>query len=244
MLEPWRSRYLHALGVEVYLPRYPLPSAAPSIELEWDEAPVEPLDDPAIVFDDAAVIAPNAKEPVLKPDLPSFDAQPDHRKAHPRVEQQKVAASTTTAAVPRLRLSIVASEGGILVIDDAFPSSRGDAQRLIGSLLFALQQKNESTKVESFEWPLPNLRNSRIELSEQAARETLASFLQRKVAGNIHTILLLGNAAQQWVDTPLREALAASQPLRWGSSVSTLAVLGDAAFKRQWWQDLRTVISR
>lgn len=243
MLEPWRSHYLHALGIEAYLPRYPLPAAAPSPEMEWDDAAFEAVDEPAVTFDDIAPDTPPARQPSTKPDISSLEASsPVTRHNSVRVEQTRN--PTSAAAVPRLRLSVIASDGGILIVDDALPPGRGDAQRLLGNLLFALQQKNENAKAESFEWPLPNLRNSKIELNEQAARETLASFLQRKVAGHVHTILLLGSNAQRWIDAPLREALAAAHPLRWGLSVSATAVLGDPSLKRQWWQDLRAVAVR
>jgi hypothetical protein len=89
---------------------------------------------------------------------------------------------------------------------------------------------------------LPNLRNRAIELNEDAARETLSGLLQRKILdGEVRTILLLGDNAQRWIDTSLRQVLSTDKQLAWGVSISSSAVLGDLQLKRQWWLDLRSI---
>jgi hypothetical protein len=162
-------------------------------------------------------------------------------------QARKVVTETPSgAAAPalRIRLSITASDSGILIIDDALPAARNEAQRLLANLLFALQGRAVGLKMEPFEWPLPNLRNRQIDLNEQAARETLAGLLNRKILGDVKTILLLGNNAQHWIDASLQQALAAERVLSWGLSLSAASVLNDPILKRQWWQDLRTAVAR
>jgi hypothetical protein len=244
MLEPWRSQYLQALGVEVYRARYTLPAAAPSLDVEWDADALVPAEDEEPPIRDEIALAPSIATPAARhpsSKLPPVDIE-STRNAKTVISPQPVA--TTAAPSLRIRLSIVASDSGVLIIDDTLPAARNEPQRLLGNLLFALQGRSVNLKLEPFEWPLPNLRNRQIELNEQAGRETLAGLLSRKIQGDVRTILLLGDNAQGWIDASLRETLATDRPLRWGLSVSALAVLNAPKLKQQWWQDLRPAITR
>lgn len=231
MLEPWRSHYLHALGVEVYLPRFPLPGAASSLEPAWDDVVV--VEQPVEV-DELMSAAPAGR---VQPDAEPVRVASGRNTSAPT-------ATTSAAATPalRIKLAVAASDNGILIIDDATINARNDSQRLLTNLLFSLRGKPTHLKVEVFDWPLPNLRNRAIELNADAARETLSGLLRRKILdGDVRTILLLGDNAQRWIDAPLRQALAADRQLVWGMSISSAAVFGDLQRKRQWWLDLRGI---
>ncbi|MET0378501.1 MAG: hypothetical protein ABW049_05845 [Spongiibacteraceae bacterium] len=238
MLEPWRSQYLRALGVEIYLPRFPLPGAAPSLELEWDDFVAAEIEQLAAVDEPVpGVSMPRSSPSAVLPD--------GGLKSAPAARNVPASAPTVpVSATPALRIKLIvaASDSGVLIIDEAVSNTRNDSQRLLTSLLFALQGKPANLKIETFDWPLPNLRNRSIELNEDAARETLTGLLQRKVVeGDVRTILLLGANAQRWIDVSVQQALTADRQLVWGKSLSTAAVLNDLTLKRQWWTDLRAI---
>ena len=244
MLEPWRSRYLHAIGVEIYLPRHALPGAAPSSILEWDASVDDPLlpisASPAnTLVQSSAVENCRTTKNHIAP-LISVDASTP-RKASMDDEPSRSASSATTP-VAKIHLLIAIASPGILVVDElpAQQKTHTDTLRLLNNLLFAVGCREAALQSEPFEWPLPNLRNRQIDRDEKAGRETLTGFLNKKIHdAAIHTVFLLGDAAQFWVSQPQRDSLQGNQLLSWKSSVSAQAVLRDASLKRQWWQDLR-----
>lgn len=245
MLEPWRSRYLHALGVDVYQPRFPLPAAAPSPEMEWDDEIALEADLPVALNEQLTPTVParHLSSPAALLDVESVGPRSARNASTPSpasIPAQKPANHATPAL--RIKLMVAASDSGMLIVDDATNTARNDSQRLLANLVFALQRKPVSLKHEAFDWPLPNLRNRAIELNEDAARETLSGLLQRKIVdGNVQTVLLLGEDAQRWIDAPLRERLGADRSLTWGISISALTVLSDLQLKRQWWLDLQNL---
>lgn len=243
MLEPCRSHYLRALGVDQYVPRFPLVAAAPSVDLEWDDAAVADIAsaDEALAAEPVATGAQSLRRAAPPVDIPDVVATPADNVPHaPRA----VPTGGNAAPMLRIKLAVVVSDSGVLIIDDANGGgSRGDGTRLLANLLYALQRKQVNLKPEVFDWPLPNLRNRQIALDENAARETLASFLDRKlVDGNIRTIFLLGAHAQRWIDVSLRQTLAADRALSWAASLGSAEVFADPLRKRQWWLDLHTAI--
>ena len=239
MLEPWRSQYLRALGVDIYLPRYDLPAAGPSVDPEWDETTLAELPQIAAPVADefvaSAPITPRVAAPQLE--RPVVEQRP----ARSVDSAPALAAARTNTPTLRIKLHVYISDSGVLIIDDAAPAGRGDAQRLLANLLFALHGKSTQLSGEVFDWPLPSLRNRPLELTEGAARETLAGLLHRKAGeANVHTVLLLGANARHWLNESLRQTLSADRSLRWLASHSSAAVLADPLLKRQWWADLCT----
>ena len=241
MLEPWRSHYLQAMGVEVYLPRRELPAAAPSPQWEWDESAYQTSDEenqPIALSQSIADMAPTQRRNSNAPELASVETGAANRQKIP----SPTPAKTTAAPTLQIKLQIALSESGVLIIDDlpALPRQRQETQRLWGNLLFALRSKSSILQLEQFDWPLPNLRNKQIELNETAARETLAGFLNKKIqSGNVQTIILLGENAQRWINPTQLQQLVDAPPLRWLSSISTQVVFADPRRKQQWWLDLR-----
>lgn len=244
MLEPRRSRYLRALGIDSYVPRVVLPGARPSVACEWEVA-AEPVASP--VAESAAAVleglapppvtgTPAAERPVAVSRAPEIDLQP----AAPRLTEQapatpaaKPAAKSTDAEeAPRIALAIAVG-GGVLVVDDApaNPAERGELQRLLGNILFALRSDGAAPVLDVFLWPM--LKQPQLDRSAAAARETLAAHIQNQIQRNaVHTVLLLGGAARQWVEID-------AAGLRCVHSVSALECLRAPATKRQLWQDIR-----
>lgn len=240
MLEPRRSRYLRALGIDIYVPRVILPGALPSAACEWEELlPEAPTEQSAaaiaaLVTEPASEVVPAAARETtadlsrLAGELqaPAQRRGPAEKPAAPVVSR---AASTTQH--PQFALGIAVGSG-ILVIDGA-PAATGERNeylRLLGNIQFALRGDG-TPAFDVFVWPM--LKQPHLDLSAAAARETLAAHIQSLCQRHgVHTILLLGEAAVQWW-TP-----AGAEP-RCVASVSALACLRNPALKRQLWDDIR-----
>ncbi|MDB6061858.1 MAG: hypothetical protein JWM78_1961 [Verrucomicrobiaceae bacterium] len=226
MLEPLRSRYLAALGVDMYVPRVTLPGAKISAVCEWEEMalsaePEQPLrvsallesmqPAPAVVVARAATADLERKPEPVKPVA-----------AAPRAE----------SVVPKFALSIVLAANGVLLIDDA-PSSnaaRSEFERLLAGFLNAVN-KDAQFALDVFLWPLR--KSPSIAQDETAARETLTAHLHKQIEQRaLHTVLLLGEAAQRWVNLD-------ETNLRCIRSNSLLGCLRDPSLKRQLWHDVR-----
>lgn len=239
MQEPMRSRYLAALGVDMYVPKVILPGAKLSTACEWDVATLEAQ------VAAAPVIESIKTEVAAKPELaPARVAVVDAEKKSPRqsITQAAIAQPTTAAvAVPKFALSVVLAANGILLIDDAPVSAaaRGEYERLLGNFLTAVNKSGQFS-LDIFFWPMH--KNAQIVQDENAAKETLAAHLHKQIQQRaLHTVLLLGDAAQRWVDLTLD---LDTQSLRCIRSNSLLACLREPALKRQLWSDVRELSAR
>ncbi len=233
MPEPQRSRYLSAIGVDVYVSRHILPAAAPTIIPEWEEyaGATEEL-----------VTVEDSLSRAVEPASVTFSAGiPDLVVAAPRQVRQDsdVVDAARSTAVAEIRLLVALSEDGSLIVDDLPTSAeRPHCLRLLGNMLFAMERGSSSLNADAFEWPLPGIRNPQLARGEQAARETLHAFIARKLQREPATVYLLGDRATYWLDESLRKQLGAGRSLRWKLSVSAQAVLRDARLKQRWWLDL------
>ncbi len=246
MLEPWRSHYLRAIGVEMYLPRYDLPAAGASIEIPWDplaDAPVAVVPPAVAVATQSAVTQSSpTKTSAAKAPISQAPKVSEVEKAvrAPIETEPPARANAIKSAATQIHLYVACDGDGILVVDEIpTPQRREYMQRLIVNLLFAAERKSVKLSAEQFDWPLPSLRNRQVTLDDQAGRETIDGFLSRKIhAENIHTIYLLGESAVHWVSSDQRQALSLDHPIKWKISVGAQSVLGDARLKRRWWKDL------
>jgi hypothetical protein len=232
MLEPWRSQYLSAMGVELYVPRAILPGAKLSLPCEWDEqALVEPEIEPV---DIAELIAPTT------PTQPVRRAPPlEQTRAQRRSEPIAPTPSADNAATPRFTLSIISGDNGVLIVDDAPSGARTDYLRMLGNLLFALQGGTANPTLEVFAWPMAKT-NPRLDQSATAAREALAGYLQKHIDQRaVHTVLVLGDAARSWAAPALQQ----NNALRCAVSVSAWLCLREPQVKRQLWQDVRHLVA-
>ena len=230
MLEPLRSQYLAALGVDNYAPRFILPGAKLSEPCAWLET-----------FDESAHSeSANSESTNSEPTQSEMAAPPKTQQIAPVIEPiVKRALRANVEAGPKFALSIVLSAGGILLIDDA-PTSSADRtgyQKLLNNMLPALRpaaaQYPEGHKyvLDIFLWPLT--RQPQIPRDADAAKETLAAYLHKQVQQRaIDTVLLLGEAAQQW-------CTFADTDVRIVKSTSLLACVSDPALKRPLWNDIR-----
>jgi hypothetical protein len=256
VLEPRRSRYLRALGIDVYVPRFILPGAAESQLCAWDDSAADlAADATAAVVSSAEisaaetnVVETNSVETVVtevaaavrqrsvSADL-DFEITPAARRVKANAEESgsvAIAPSTAAAVTPKFALSVVVSDCGILVVDDAPPNNgaRSEYLRLLSNILLALRGQPAQPQLDVFLWPA--VKHSHIDQSADAARETLTAYLHKQIQQHaIGTVLLLGDAAQQWCET------AVTDNLYWRKSVSALACLQTPQNKRQLWQDIR-----
>lgn len=244
MLEPWRSHYLRALGVDVYVPRRILPGAAISPACEWDGAclvaaePAAPVSGDAAVAQTpvAAVVRDIATPTVVQrapPPVPIIDERPAQRRenAAPPVSNR---AKDNTAA--QFALSVLTCDGGVLIIDDAPArnSARTEYLRLLGNLLFALRRRAIAPTLDIFIWPM--VKSPQIDQSAQAAREALDAYVQKQIQNHAaQIVLLLGDGAQRW----LPETARASWPAIHAVSISAWSCLSEPDLKRRLWQDLQ-----
>jgi hypothetical protein len=264
MLEPRRSRYLRALGIDSYVPRVILPGARPSAACEWElpatpesvaSAAVAPVG-AALQSVAAQLVAasqpatasqptmesPQAERPVARSRPPEIDLElaPAARRTESAPSPVAAPAAGAVAgdveAAPRIALGIAVADG-ILLVDDApaNPAERGEFQRLLGNVLFALRGAGAAPALDVFLWPMS--KQPQLDHSALAARETLAAHIQNQIQRHaVHTVLLLGQAAQQWVELDAVD-------LRWVRTVSALGCLREPAQKRQLWQDIRHLVA-
>lgn len=240
MQEPMRSRYLAALGVDMYVPQVILPGAKLSTACEWDVASLEASIPAAPVIESIKTEVAQTVE-ITPPRVAAVEAE----KKPPRQSTQPFVAQPAAAAVvvPKFALSIVLAANGILLIDDApaSQSARSEYERLLGNFLTAVN-KDGQFSLDIFFWPMH--KSAQIVQDENAAKETLAAHLHKQIQQRaLHTVLLLGDAAQRWVDLALHVENGA-QPLRCIRSTSLLACLREPTLKRQLWSDVRELSAR
>jgi len=244
MLEPWRSHYLHALGVDVYLPRVMLPGARPSVVCEWDWAAEQSarLSSPDTAIEEAAP----AESAIAPATIPESTAKPANRPPVPVIEEraarrepvaQTAVRARDGASIPQFALSVIATDSA-LIVDEAPRNSAARAEylRLIGNVLFALQGGAAAPTLDVFIWPMVK-NNPQIDQGADAAREAVAAYAQKQIHNRgLRTVLLLGDSAQRWLP---ESACARLDVACAASSVSGWRCLGEPAMKRQLWLDLR-----
>ena len=238
MNELKRLAYLQALGIDGYVSRGQLPGAAVTRRL-------------------AIVPARSAAQPVVEQSRES--ASPGRRSQTPAIEMPRVetaaAAPVATAVEPRpardkqaLRFSLAAVTcGGWLWLEelDGEPFSPRQLQ-LVQSMAEALARLEGISEagrgpaadtgplLTQFDWPMHN--NLQLDLGEEAARSSVAAFIQRKLEqGECSGLILLGQGCEARV--PL-DQLDCARLVR---TLSTARMLREPLLKRQAWQDLGTV---
>jgi hypothetical protein len=254
MIEPLRSQYLAALGIENYAPRFILPGAKLSEPCAWLEIPDSDSPNHALVDESASTDKTlgekNIAEKIVSEKAASESAQrtpgidttvkrPSRLDEPPR-HNQTGSGKIPNAPVetgPQFALSIVLATGGILLIDNAPASSaeRSAFQQLLNNMLPALRPAAAQYILDIFLWPLT--RQPKIPRDAAAAKETLSAYLQKQIGQrSIDTVLLLGEAARQWC--------VFESNVRVIESSSLLACVKNPALKRSLWNDIRHVAER
>jgi len=242
MIEPLRSQYLAALGIENYAPRFILPGAKLSEPCEWLEAPVEDTSS-ALVGENvdvpASSTASSAENNIaeklageIRQRAPIIESAVKSRTSESSAAK---APSSHIETEPQFALSIVLAGGGILLIDAAPAASaeRAEFQKLLNNMLPALRPAAAQYVLDIFIWPLT--RQPKVSRDAAAATETLAAYLNKQIKQRaIDTVLLLGETAQQWCTFGEGE-------VRIVKSNSLLACVHDPALKRRLWNDIRHI---
>lgn len=231
MHELTRLAYLDAMGIDSYVPRGPLPAAAPSRHLQ-------------VIRRQPA--APDAERPAVPVAVPPVNASAQLKASLGAVtEQSRISRATTdsepaipsqaAAEMPVFSLAAVGL-GGWYWLDEIPPGrdlGPGYLQ-LLQAIAAALGMAAGEPVIEQFNWPLHT--SSRLDRGEQAARGGLRGFLVSRFeryqpAG----VILLGEMEQGWFD---RELLT---PHRIVATVSAWKMLRQPALKRQAWTDLQVL---
>jgi hypothetical protein len=240
MIEPLRSQYLVALGIENYVPRFVLPGAKLSEPCDWLDAPSEVIGR-EIPAEENIAVDQNQREnqprgEIQRPSLINVDAKRPHRSNENSIPAAPKIVAAHNAG-PQFALSVVLASGGILLIDDAPASNaeRNAFQTLLKNMLPALRPQAAQYILDSFIWPLS--RQPKIPRDADAAKETLAAYLNKQIKQrSIDIVLLLGEAAQQWC--------VVEDDIRIVKSTSLLACAKDPALKRTLWNDIRHLAER
>lgn len=222
MQDAIRRQYLEAMGIETYVPRRPLPGAAPS-----------PL--PAAAPLSAPL--PEPRKSAATPAAPTPLAG---------TSGQATPAGTATARPPRavpagpaadtVRFSLAAVfAGGIAWVEllEDRPLAREQVQ-LVAAMARALRGPAAAPQVTQFDWPTHN--NPQLDRGREAARDALAAFLGRHLEERgCSSLVMLGSACEQFV---VVEQLPGLRVVR---TRGTLEMLADAGCKRLVWRDLRVL---
>lgn len=227
MLEPRRSQYLQAMGIDIYVPRAVLPGAAPSAACAWDESLfAEPEPEPEPAAPEPAPVAAILERaiPAEAPRrAPAAPPEPEPRRERP-----------AAGAVPRFALGVVTCDRGLLIVDEApgAGAARADYLRLLGNVLFAIGRGGAQLGLDVFLWPMA--RHPQLDQGADAARETCAAYLNKQIQGRaVDTLLLLGDTAATWVPETVQ------RQVRCIRSISAWACLDGADAKRRLWRDLQ-----
>ena len=232
MNELRRLAYLEALGVDGYVSRSQVPGAAVTRRLA--------------ILPAAPTVAPQGKEP----------ASQQRRQAPPPIEMPRVE-TAAVAPVAKLVEPVLAREyqplnfslaavtcGGWLWVEELGNVPFTSAQlQLVQSMADALGRFKGSPEAENkpasgagavltqFDWPMHT--NLQLDQGQDAARASVAAFIQRKLEqAECAGLVLLGRECEARV--PL-DQLDSCRIVR---TVSTALMLLEPLLKRQAWQDL------
>ena len=220
MNELRRMAYLQALGTDVYVSRAQLPAAAFTHRL-------------AIVRDRPPQV-PAAGEPLI----PRIDsARPSPQRPEPARPATPAPAAVDT--VPRFSLTAIAAGGWLWLEDlEGSPLAREQLQ-LVQAMAHALgrihPRANEAElarpiaarpEYAQFDWPIHT--NAQLDLGMEAARSSVAGFIQRKLDQyNCIGLVLLGQACEAKVPV---DQIQCDLLMR---TLSSAEMLADSRLKKQ-----------
>ena len=250
MNELQRQAYMKAMGVDCYIPRLHLPAALPSVLCEM------PVLSEVTATNTVSHQSGASEAPALKAKNGSAAAQallgedqPARAESRPSVKAvtEEWVATTSAKAIPQFVLSIVRGSN-ILIVDDGLPGDVNPSEylQLLHNLLFALGAGKQQLAIDNFIWPM--VKNSQIDQSEVAARQTLDAFLSKQVAQlKAQYIIVMGEVAAHYITG---ETLTTGQlhthpqwqlPLICTNSASPM--LADPSLKGAVWRDLQPLLS-
>lgn len=230
MDELTRSRYLQALGTDAYISRGQLPGAAVTRRLAIVcQSSARPL--PKVAPAPVESTARSPKVPVKIPRLATVSATARPKAAPVRPVDQNQS----------LEFSLVAiSCGDCLWLEEQEDASRLPEQlMLVQSMAEALGMTagDAGTRPSSaqFDWPIH--KNRQLDQGEEAARSSVAGFIQRKLEQlRCRGLVLLGAGCESRLAL---NQLDCPQVVR---TVSTAEILRNPLLKRQVWLDLQPLL--
>lgn len=246
MLEPWRSRYLGAMGIVSYVPRAPLPGAAPSVLLPWDESVVDEVKRPRGSVRAVERVAPTAP---VAPGRSSVAAQlpaiapaakkqsQEQPKESPHQPVAVAAKERPSAENARISLLIATLRPGLLLLDTV-PATGTSHRQLLTNI--ARSMGATVADEELFRWPCAD--HPQLQRDEGAAREAVVGCLMRRLGtASSHDLLLLG-AAPHWVNADALSLLG--NAVRQAVAAPSLDdMLRSSTAKRQFWKALSALVA-
>ena len=225
MHELSRMAYLDALGIDSYVSRAQLPGAAATRRLAIVIAPSS-QQLPAGVIPEPLLSQPQPVRPVA-------------------VSVQANASSQQGEPVPRFSLTAIVA-GDWLWLEELAGPLTTDQVRLVQSMAQALLLCHQSPGVEvkpavepevaQFDWPIHT--NQQLDLGEEAARASVAGFVDRRLGEHgCRGLVLLGQACVQRVPRQQISIVTVD-------TMSSAEILAQPALKRQVWRDLLPLASK
>ena len=223
MHELSRMAYLDALGIDSYVSRAQLPGAAATRRL-------------------AIVTASNRQElvaSVIPESLRSRTSLVAEPARSAKVSAEASGASPQSEPVPRFSLTAIVA-GDWLWLEELAGPLTTDQVRLMQSMAQALLLCHQSPGVEvkpavepevaQFDWPIHT--NQQLDLGEEAARASVAGFVDRRLGEHgCRGLVLLGQACVQRVPRQQISVVTVN-------TMSSAEILAQPALKRQVWRDL------
>lgn len=229
MDELTRSRYLQALGTDSYISRGQLPGAAVTRRLAIVQPSTRPLSQ------DVPVLAESvARAPVVPVEMPRFAKDP-------AVAAQEAAPSRSVEQRhndPEFSLVAIHCGGWLWLEEQGDAGLLSEQLMLVQSMAVALGMvKGDADKRASsarFDWPIH--KNRQLDQGEDAARSSVAGFIQRKLEQLCcQGLVLLGTECEA------RLALDQLDCARLARTVSTADMLRNPLLKQQAWRDLQLI---
>jgi len=229
MDELTRSRYLQALGTDAYISRGQLPGAAVTRRLAIVCQSPRPL--PQVAPAPAESTARSPKMPVKIPRLATASATAGPEAAPVRPVNQNQGPEFSLVAI---------SCGDWLWLEEQEDASRLPEQLMLvqsmaEALGIAAGDAGKRPSSAQFDWPIH--KNQQLDQGEEAARSSVAGFIQRKLEQlRCQGLVLLGAGCEG------RLALNQLDCPRVVRTVSTAEILRNPLLKRQVWLDLQPLL--
>ena len=228
-----RRKYLDAMGVLTYVSRGQLPGAAPTRRLMVvRQAPAlsESVLHPSAGEADSGASAGTAAQPAM----PRLDGLADKKVAAPAPNRPHPAPVSQA-----IRFSLAAIfVGGVAWVEElpGRPLAR-EQVKLIQAMARAIGGDPAQPGIAQFDWPMHN--NHQLDLGPEAARASVAGFLQRQIEQrNCRGLVLLGESGAAHVPAEQFGSLVVVR------THATQEMLENPPVKRQVWNDLQPLVQR
>ena len=232
MTNALRNQYLEKLGIVQYVSKdLPVVAAAPTGA------------DSTEAIDQSVVLETNASD-VQKKSMAELVNLGLEEKPEPAPASQVVASSTASPTEIELKFALWQVNNNLIVCSD-IEQQLPDPQQilLLGNILAAMgQEVGQLPQMELVEWPpYPNMQGDEAEV-----REFLATLIKARIdSTKAEILLLMGDAAAQWLLTEKQKAAVSNGQVDVFAQVTALLVPSLQAMidlpecKRQTWQTIR-----